>query len=139
MKGSDTMYGAKICGTGSAKPNTILTNEDLAKVVDTSDEWISTRTGIKSRHISSGETTIELATLAANKAIEDAGVSPAELDMVIVATITPEQLMPSTACVVQDNIGATNAMAFDISAACSGFIFASKIAVDAIMHKPALC
>ncbi len=126
------MKGVKLSGIGSTKPSKVLTNADVAKIVDTSDEWITSRTGIRSRHISSGETTIDLAIGAANKALKDANVDPSELGLIIVATITPDNMMPSTACSVQSAINAINATAFDISAACSGFVFASKIAVDAI-------
>ncbi|OOO00242.1 MAG: 3-oxoacyl-ACP synthase [Epulopiscium sp. Nele67-Bin004] len=126
------MRGVKISGTGSAKPTKTLTNDDISKIVDTSDEWITTRTGIKSRYISSGETTVQLATDAAILALKNANLNALQLDLIIVATITPDQMMPTTAAMVQNNIGAKNATAFDISAACSGFVFGSKIAVDAI-------
>ena len=119
---------AIIVGTGSTVPPKTLTNEDLTEIVDTSDEWITSRTGIKVRHIvSDGETTATLATDAAKKALADADIGPAELDLVIVATITPEMVFPSTACFVQDMIGATNAWAFDLSAACSGFVYGLSI------------
>ncbi|OOB77752.1 MAG: 3-oxoacyl-ACP synthase [Epulopiscium sp. Nuni2H_MBin003] len=126
------MIGVKISGVGSAKPKNSVSNDDLSKVVDTSDTWILTRTGIKSRYISDGETTTSLAVRAAKKALADANITADMLDMIIVATLTPDQLMPSAACLVQKELGANNATAFDISAACSGFIFASKIARDAI-------
>ncbi|OON91607.1 MAG: hypothetical protein ATN34_03710 [Epulopiscium sp. Nele67-Bin002] len=114
------MNGVRISGLGSAKPENLVSNTDLSKFVDTSDEWITTRTGIKSRYISSGETAVELAVDAAKVAISDANVNPSEIDLIIVATISPDQMMPSTACCVQSIIGAKNATAFDISAACSG-------------------
>jgi len=118
-----------ITGHGSFAPAGILTNEDLAKMVDTSDEWIRTRTGIQNRHIcSENESTAYLATEAAKKALAVAEVKPEQLDMIIVATITPEMVFPSTACFVQYNLGAGNAWAFDLMAACSGFIYSMSIA-----------
>ena len=122
------MVRAKITGTGSAVPAKIVTNFDLEKVVDTSDEWIQTRTGIKERRIASeGEYTSTFATRAAEKALAMAGSDPAELDLIIVATVTPDFPFPATACLVQDNLKATKAAAFDISAACSGFIYGLSI------------
>lgn len=126
------MNGVKIVGVGKALPDNQVTNEDLSKIVDTSDEWIKSRTGISSRYLSQGETTTELATNAAKAALADGGIDPAEIDLIIVATITPDHVMPSTACLVQAAIGATNATAFDIEAACSGFIYASMIGTDSI-------
>ncbi|MEO1836191.1 MAG: beta-ketoacyl-ACP synthase III [Akkermansiaceae bacterium] len=118
-----------IAGTGSYLPKKILTNADLELMVETSDDWITSRTGIKERRIAAeGEHTSHLATNAARKAMEQAGLDPAELNLIIVATITPDTLTPATACYVQQNLGALNAVAFDISAACSGFLFAMKIA-----------
>lgn len=109
-----------------------MTNEALTAFVDTSDEWIKTRTGIQARHISQGETTTDLAIAASQEALEKAQIAPEAIDLIIVATITPDCIMPSTACCVQEAIGATHATAFDITAACSGFLYASKIAVEAI-------
>ena len=118
-----------VAGTGSYLPEKVMTNDDLAKFVDTSDEWITTRTGIKERRIAAeGENTSDLSTAAARKALEQAGMSPADLDLIIVATITPDTLTPATACYVQASLGAKAAMAFDVSAACSGFLYAMKIA-----------
>ena len=118
-----------IAGTGSYLPKKILTNADLELMVETSDDWITSRTGIKERRIAAeGEHTSHLATNAAQKAIEQANLDPAEIKLIIVATITPDTLTPATACYVQQNLGAFNAVAFDISAACSGFLFAMKIA-----------
>lgn len=114
---------AKIIGTGSAVPAHKITNDDLAKVVETNDEWISSRTGIKERRIAEEETTVSMSVLAAKKALEDAGTDPLELDLIIVATCSPDYFFPNTACCVQDAIGAVNAAAFDLSAACSGFLF----------------
>lgn len=131
------MRGVKIIGTGSARPNKTLTNDELAKLVDTSDEWITSRTGIKSRYISDGVSTTQLAVEAAQKAIEEAKISVLEIDMIVVGTLTPDLLMPSAACMVQSELGAVNATAFDISAACSGFIYGSKIAINAIRCEDA--
>ena len=117
-----------VAGTGSYVPEKILTNQDLEKLVDTSDEWITSRTGIKERRIAADdETTSDLASKAAERAMEDAGVSAEEIDLIIVATISPDMFFPSTACFVQKKIGAKNAVCFDISAACSGFLYAMQI------------
>ena len=122
-------FSAVITGHGSYAPAKILTNDDLAKMVDTSDEWISTRTGIQRRHISSEkESTADLASEAAKKALAMAAINPANLDLIIVATITPEMVFPSTACFVQARLGAFSAWAFDLMAACSGFIYGISIA-----------
>ena len=118
-----------IIGTGSYVPEKILTNEDLSRVVDTSDEWIITRTGIKQRRIAAkDEHTSDMAAKAALKAIEQAKISPAEIDLILVATATPDMLFPATACFVQKKIGAKNAACLDISAACAGFLFGVEIA-----------
>jgi 3-oxoacyl-[acyl-carrier-protein] synthase-3 len=118
----------RIAGTGSYVPEKILTNAELADRVDTSDEWIVTRTGIKQRHIAADdEFTSHMATHAARRALEQAGIAPEDLELIIVATITPDTLTPATACYVQQNLGAVGAVAFDISAACSGFLYAMKI------------
>ncbi|MBN2129317.1 MAG: ketoacyl-ACP synthase III [Sedimentisphaerales bacterium] len=115
---------AVITGCGSFVPSKILTNDDLSHMVKTSNEWITTRTGIKERHITSDEeTTADLAIAAAKEALDYAGLDPAELDLITVATITPEMVFPSTACFVQRALGATKAWAFDIAAACSGFVY----------------
>ena len=122
-----------LVGTGSYVPERRLTNEDLEKMVDTSNEWIVTRTGIEERRIAApGEKTSDMATQAARNAMAAADVTPEEIDLIIVATVTPDTFTPSTACYVQANIGAVNAAAFDISAACSGFLFALKTAVQFI-------
>jgi 3-oxoacyl-[acyl-carrier-protein] synthase-3 len=121
--------GVTIAGTGSYLPEKILTNDDLSKFVETSDEWIVTRTGIKERRIAGeGESTSHLGSKAGQKALEQAGMAAEDLDLIIVATITPDTLTPATACYVQQQLGATKAVAFDISAACSGFLYAMKIA-----------
>jgi 3-oxoacyl-[acyl-carrier-protein] synthase-3 len=118
-----------IIGTGSYVPKKVLTNEDLSRIVDTSDEWITTRTGIKERRIAAkDEQTSDMATKAALKAIEQAKISPTEIDLILVATATPDMLFPATACFVQKKIGATKAACLDISAACAGFLFGLEIA-----------
>ena len=121
--------GVTIAGTGSYLPEKILTNDDLSKFVETSDEWIVSRTGIKERRIADEEeSTSHLGSKAAQKALQQAGMAAEDLDLIIVATITPDTLTPATACYVQQQLGATKAVAFDISAACSGFLYAMKIA-----------
>ncbi|MDA7559587.1 ketoacyl-ACP synthase III [bacterium] len=125
-----------IVGVGSYVPERRLTNADLEEIVETSDEWITTRTGIKERRIASDDQfTSDLATEAARKAMSKAGVTGEDIDLVIVATITPDMPFPSTACLVQHNIGAVNAAAFDLEAACSGFIYALEIAQQFIMSR----
>ena len=118
-----------IIGTGSYVPEKVLTNADLSRMVDTSDEWITTRTGIKERRIAAkDEYTSDMAAKAALKAIEQARITPTEIDLILVATATPDMLFPATACFVQTKIGATKAACLDISAACAGFLFAVEIA-----------
>ncbi|WP_146910079.1 beta-ketoacyl-ACP synthase III [Arenimonas daejeonensis] len=120
---------SRIAGTGSALPAKILTNKDLEQFVETSDEWITSRTGIRQRHVvAEGETTCDLAERAAIAAMEAAGVTAAELDLIIVGTTTPDLIFPSTACLLQHRIGANGCAAFDVNAACSGFIFAMSVA-----------
>lgn len=122
-----------ILSTGSYLPKKVLTNSDLEQIIDTSDEWIVTRTGIKQRHIASDtQVTSDLAYEASIKALESANLKPTDLDMIIIATITPDQLMPSTACVLQDKLNARNIMAFDLQAACSGFLYALHLAEQSI-------
>ncbi|OCC15916.1 3-oxoacyl-[acyl-carrier-protein] synthase, KASIII [Dissulfuribacter thermophilus] len=126
-----------IIGTGSKIPEKVIHNKDLERFVNTSDEWIRTRTGIVERHIAGeGETNSGLATEAARRALEMAGLSPEEIDLVIVATLTPDMQMPSVACLVQNALGAKNAGAFDLSATCSGFLYGLTIADQFIRHKP---
>lgn len=123
------MVGARITGTGSSVPGRILTNLDLEKLVETNDEWITSRTGIKERRIAcEGEYTSTFAAGAAKAALDMAGVKAEEIDLIIVGTVTPDFPFPSTACLVQDNIKAVNATAFDVSAACSGFLYGLSIA-----------
>jgi 3-oxoacyl-[acyl-carrier-protein] synthase-3 len=125
-----------ISGVGSYVPAKVLTNADLEKMVDTSDEWITTRTGIKERRLAAAqEYTSDLATEAARRAMEKAKVSAAEIDLIVVATITPDMPFPSTACLVQQKIGARRAAAFDLEAACSGFIYGLEIAQQFIMSR----
>jgi 3-oxoacyl-[acyl-carrier-protein] synthase III len=120
---------SRIMATGSALPERVLTNADLEKFVDTSDEWIHSRTGIRQRHVVvEGETTGDLATLAAQRALDAAGVKAAELDLIILGTTTPDIIFPSTACLVQHRLGANGCAAFDVNAACSGFVYALGIA-----------
>lgn len=118
----------KILGTGSYLPERIVSNDDLSQIVDTNDEWIRSRTGIKERRISEGEFTSDLGAGAALKAMEDAGLTPEEIDLILFATMTPDQVMPNTACMTQAKIGAVNATCIDLSAACSGFLFAINTA-----------
>lgn len=122
------MRTIRITGTGSALPGRIVTNKELEQMVETSDEWIRERTGIGERHVSVGETVVTLASEAAGKALEQAGKSAEEIDLILVATCSPEQYLPCGACQVQAAIGAVNALAFDVNAACSGFLFALNTA-----------
>ncbi|MBC8631060.1 ketoacyl-ACP synthase III [[Eubacterium] tenue] len=120
---------AGILGVGSYLPEKIISNFDLEKIMDTSDEWIRTRTGIKERRVADvNEATSDLATKAALNAIKDANLTPEDIDLIIVATITPDMIFPSTACLVQANIKAANAACFDLEAACSGFIYGMTVA-----------
>ncbi len=122
------LRSVSITGVGSYVPERVLTNADVEKLVDTSDEWILSRTGIRERRLAAeGEATSDLATAAARKALDNAGVRAEEIDLIIVATITPDMLFPSTACLVQHRLGAIRAAAFDIEAACSGFVYALDI------------
>lgn len=125
---------AVIAGIGAYVPEKILTNDDLSKMVDTNDDWITTRTGISERHIAAAdETCSDMAAKAGKAALANAGVDPADIDLLIVATVTPDTSMPSTACYVQPKLGLVNATCFDISAACSGFIYALDIARQYIL------
>ncbi|MDY7010089.1 MAG: beta-ketoacyl-ACP synthase III [Planctomycetota bacterium] len=120
---------AAIAGVGAYVPASVLTNADFERIVDTSDEWITKRTGIKERHIvGEDESTVSLAVEASRRACENAGIEPDELDMIACATITPETLCPSSACYIQRDLGAPKAAVFDLSAACSGFVYSLAIA-----------
>ncbi|MCX4327557.1 MAG: ketoacyl-ACP synthase III [Lachnospiraceae bacterium] len=118
----------RIIATGAYAPVQVITNDDMANVVDTSDEWITQRTGIKERHISSGENTSALAVNTARQLLERAGRKAGDIDLIIVATVTADYSTPSVGCIVQKELGASNAVAFDVTAACSGFMFALSIA-----------
>ncbi len=127
------LRNAGIIGTGSCLPDKIVTNQDMEKIVDTTDEWVKTRTGISERRMTDENTaTSDLATVAASRALENAGLGPEEIDLILVATVTPDVMFPSTACIVQDNIGAINAAAFDLEVACSGFLYGLAVAENFI-------
>ena len=120
--------GTKIIGTGSCLPEAVVTNDDLSKIMDTSDEWIRTRTGIRERHLAKEETTASMSTKAVERAMENAGVTAQDIDLIIVGTVTADHVTPACACEIQAAIEAVDAVAFDINAACSGFMFALNIA-----------
>ncbi|MFW5984885.1 MAG: beta-ketoacyl-ACP synthase III [Halanaerobiaceae bacterium] len=123
------MTKARITGLGKYVPSRVMTNQDLEEMVDTSDEWITSRTGIKERRIAADdEPTSELAYQASKEALAEADVSPEDLDLIIVATVTPDKLFPATACIIQEKLGAVNAAAYDIEAGCSGFVYAVNTA-----------
>lgn len=125
-----------ILAVGSYVPERVLSNADLEKIVDTTDEWIMTRTGIRERRLAADdEYTSDLATRAALRALEKSGLTPEQIDLIMVATITPDMMFPPTACLVQQKIGARNAAAFDIEAACSGFIYAIEIGQQFVMSR----
>lgn len=126
------MNEASIIGTGRCLPSNVVTNDDLSCIVDTNDEWIRTRTGITKRHVSKEESTVDLGTGAALRALENSNINAEDIDMIITATITPDTFTPSTACLIQDRINAKNAFCFDINAACSGFIYALNTAYQFI-------
>ena len=128
------MKNAVIAGTGASLPSKVLTNHDLEKMVDTSDEWITTRTGIKERRIAvEGEAVSKFAIEASRRAIENAGVSVGDLDMIVTATVTPDRLIPATSCFIQRELGAPHAAAYDIQAGCSGFLYALQLARMGVM------
>ena len=118
----------RICGTGSALPRRVVKNEDLSKIMDTSDEWIKSRTGIAARHMAVEETLTSLAAKASMQALKEAGILAEELDMILAGTLSADKLLPSLACELQRELGASKAVAFDINAACSGFLFALQTA-----------
>lgn len=127
--------GAKIVGIGYYLPERILSNFDFEKMVDTTDEWIVTRTGIRERHIAAeDQASSDLAYEASKKALDEAGVDPGEIDLIIIGTVTPDMPFPSAACVLQDRLGAVKAAAFDVTAACSGFIYGISVAHSMISH-----
>jgi 3-oxoacyl-[acyl-carrier-protein] synthase III len=126
------MNEVQIIGTGSYAPERVVVNSRMSEMVETSDEWIRTMTGIEERRITLGENTSDLCVKAAERALHNAGVNPNELDLIIVATVTPDCFTPSTACIVQSKLGALNAVCFDINAACSGFVFGLHTAVQFI-------
>ena len=128
MSSSARIY-SRIAGTGSYLPSKVLTNDDLSRIVDTSDEWIASRTGIRERHIAAeGETTVDLAYHAATRALEAAGTRADEIDLIIVGTTTPDLVFPSSACLLQERLGIAGCGAFDVNAACSGFLYALSVA-----------
>jgi len=132
-KTSSGIRRVRIAGTGSYLPEKVLSNTDLEQMVDTSDEWITSRTGIKERRIArNDEFTSHMAAAAGKRALEQAGLDPADVDLIIVATITPDTLTPATACYVQQLLGSNGAVAFDISAACSGFLYALEFAKSGV-------
>ncbi len=129
--------GIKIIGTGSYTPERVLTNLDLEKMVDTNDEWISTRTGIKERRIADENTaTSDLASRACIEALKSANITAEDIDLIIVGTATADKAFPSTACLTQAKIGAKNAVCFDLSAACSGFLYSLEVAESMLAAKP---
>ena len=137
------MMRARIIGTGSCLPDKSATNDFLSTIVETNDSWIQSRTGIRERHLVSSETetTLSMAVSAAKNALEDSGLSPEEIDLIIVATVSSDYITPSAACMVQKELGAAKAAAFDINAACSGFLFALHTAdayFQAGIYKTAL-
>lgn len=127
----------KIIGTGSYVPDNVVTNDDLAKIVETSDEWISKRVGIKERRISVDDTTLDMGEKAAKAALESAKITGEDIDLIVAATISSDTACPSLACMIQNRIGASDCMAFDVSAACSGFLFAVETAMGYIERKRA--
>ncbi len=131
------MHRAVVLGTGSCLPERVLTNNDLEQMVNTSDEWITSRTGIRTRRIAGqNEQNYQLASRAAEMALESAGISAAELDLIIVATMTPHMIMPSGACFVQAEIGGEEAFGFDLNAACSGYLYGLDLADKYIASRP---
>ncbi len=127
--GYSRMTFARITGTGSYLPDNVVTNRDLEKIVDTNDQWIRERTGIEQRHIAvEGQTCVDLAEPAARSAIEAAGIAPQDIDLIVFATSTPDKIFPSSACILQARLGIHGCPAFDIQAACSGFVYALSVA-----------
>jgi 3-oxoacyl-[acyl-carrier-protein] synthase-3 len=138
-RGTGTVY-SRIIGTGSYLPAKVLTNQDLEKMVDTTDQWIVERTGIRERHIAAdNETTGSLAEQAARRAIEAAGIQPTDIDLIVLATTTPDRVFPSTACLLQDRLGIHGCPAFDVQAVCTGFVYALAIADKFLRLGSARC
>jgi 3-oxoacyl-[acyl-carrier-protein] synthase-3 len=136
------LVGAKVTALGTYVPPKLLTNADLEKMIDTSDQWITERTGIKQRHIvDKGMATSDMACLAVQTILEQKGIAPTEVEAIFLGTVTPDMLFPSTACIVQDKVGAKGAWGFDVSAACSGFLYTLQTAVKFVetgAHKKVL-
>lgn len=132
------LFGIEILGTGSYNPSLNVTNDDMAKIVETSDEWISSRTGIKSRRLADGEPTWKMGAEAAKEAVKNAGIDPKEIGLIIDTTITNDFYTPSVACVIQNELGAENAAAYDLNAACSGFVYAVDAAKRYLQTDPDL-
>ncbi len=140
MRGEQTMTGA-ICGTGACVPARILDNNEIAKFVDTSDQWIQERTGVIRRRIAVEESTASMAAEAGRQALKEAGIRPEEIEMILAATATPDHIFPCAACEIQERLQAVNAVCFDLNAACSGFLFAYQTAqayIAAGMYKTIL-
>ncbi len=134
------MKYSRIAGTGGYLPEKLLTNADLERMVDTTDEWIQDRTGIRERHIAAPhETTCDLAEQAARRAMEAAGVGPEEIDLIVLATTTPDRVFPSTACLLQQQLGIQGCAAFDIQAVCTGFVYALAVADKFVRTESARC
>lgn len=137
-----SLHGAKITALGTYVPPRLLTNLDLEKMVDTTDDWIVERTGIRQRHlVSEGMATSDMAAAAAKKILEQHGIAPTDIEAIVVATVTPDMMFPATACLVQDKLGCKGAWGFDLSAACSGFVYAVQTAAQFVMtgsHKKVL-
>jgi len=131
---------ARIAGTGSYLPEKVVSNHDLEMLVETSDEWITQRTGIRQRHIAGqGETTCDLATIASRRALEAAGCTAEDVDLIILATTTPDKVFPSTACLLQQRLDIHGCAAFDVQAVCTGFIYALAVADNFIRAGQARC
>ena len=134
------MIYSRISGTGSYLPDRVVTNDDLAKIVDTNDEWIVSRTGIRERHYAAdNQDASDLALIAARRAIDAAGINPSDIDLIIIATSTPDMVFPSTACILQDKLGIKQCVAFDVQAVCAGFVFALATADKFIRSGTSTC
>ena len=134
------MIYSRISGTGSYLPDRVVTNDDLAKIVDTNDDWIVSRTGIRERHYAADDQDAsDLALIAARRAIDAAGIKTSDIDLIIVATSTPDMVFPSTACILQDKLGIKQCVAFDVQAVCAGFVFALATADKFIRSGTSTC